>query len=195
MGWRERRRFPRDATAVLVWPSPRMNVPEIETERLRLRAIHPETDFEPWAQAMADEETVRYIGGKTMDRATAWRSMATVIGHWSIRGYGFFSVEEKSTRRWVGRVGPWFPEGWPEPEVGWTIIREHWGKGYATEAGRASIDYARDVLGWPRVIHAIIDGNHGSAAVAEKLGSRRLREQQGVGGITNENVWIYGQTF
>ena len=172
-----------------------MPAPRIETERLILRAIDPERDFDAWATAMADEETVRYIGGNVMDRATAWRSMATVIGHWQIRGYGFFSVEEKTTGQWVGRGGPWFPEGWPEPEIGWTIMREHWGRGLATEAGAACIDYVRDTLGWKQVIHAILEGNLGSAAVAEKLGSQRLREQQGLGGVTDDTVWIYGQTF
>lgn len=170
-----------------------MNIPTLETERLILRAIDPDRDFEAWAAAMADEETMRYLGGKTMNRPTAWRSMAMVIGHWQIRGYGFFSVEEKATGDWVGRVGPWCPEGWPEPEVGWTIIREHWGKGYGAEAGRASIDFARDVLGWKQVIHAIVEGNVGSAALAEKLGSKKLREMQGLGGVTDELVWVYGQ--
>ena len=170
-----------------------MTIPTLETERLILRAIDPERDLDAWAAAMADEETVRYIGGKTMNRAESWRNMAMVMGHWDIRGDGFFSVEEKATGRWVGRVGPWFPEGWPEPEVGWTIIREHWGKGYGAEAGRAAIDYARDVLGWTRVIHAILEGNLGSAALAEKLGSTKQREVQGLGGVTEDTVWIYGQ--
>ena len=170
-----------------------MSIPTLETERLILRAIDPERDLDAWATAMADEETVRYIGGKTLSREETWRYIAMVMGHWQIRGYGFFSVEEKTTERWVGRVGPWFPEGWPEPEVGWTIIREHWGKGYGEEAGRASIDYARDVLGWTQVIHAILEGNVGSAALAEKLGSRKLREIQGLGGVTEDTVWIYGQ--
>ncbi|MEL7296891.1 MAG: GNAT family N-acetyltransferase [Pseudomonadota bacterium] len=172
-----------------------MVAPRIETERLILREIDPERDFDAWASAMADEETVRYIGGKVMDRAIAWRSMATVIGHWQIRGYGFFSVEDKATGQWVGRVGPWFPEGWPEPEIGWTIMREHWGRGFATEAGAACIEYVRDTLGWSQVIHAILEGNLGSAAVAEKLGSHKLREQQGLGGVTDDTVWIYGQTL
>ena len=170
-----------------------MTIPRLETERLILRAIDPDRDLDGGAAAMADEETVRYIGGKTMNRAEAWRNMAMVMGHWQIRGYGFFSVEEKATGQWVGRVGPWFPEAWPEPEVGWMITREHWAKGYGAEAGRASIDYARDVLGWTRVIHAILEGNLGSAALAEKLGSKKLREVQGLGGVTEDTVWIYGQ--
>jgi RimJ/RimL family protein N-acetyltransferase len=95
----------------------------IETERLILREIDPVRDFESWAKTLADERTVRYLDGKVLDRALAWRNMAAIIGHWEIRGYGFFSVEEKATGEWVGRVGPWYPEGWPEPEIGWTIRR------------------------------------------------------------------------
>ena len=102
------------------------NIPVIETDRLILRPIDPERDFEGWAHAMADPGTVRYLGMPPMDRAQAWRSMAMAIGHWTIRGFGFFSLELKATGEWVGRVGPWFPEGWPGPEVGWTISPRSW---------------------------------------------------------------------
>ena len=165
----------------------------IETERLILRAIDPKRDFEPWAKTFADENTMRYMGGKALDRANAWRNMAACIGHWAIRGYGFFSLELKSTGDWVGRVGPWFPEGWPEPEVGWTIAPQHLRKGYAVEAARASLDYVFDVLRWPRVVHVILEGNAASVAVAEKLGSKFEREQQGLPGITQDRVLIYAQ--
>lgn len=165
----------------------------IETERLILREIDPERDFENWARSMADERTVRFTDGRVLDRALAWRHMAALIGHWQIRGYGFFSVEEKGTGEWVGRVGPWYPEGWPEPEVGWTIMPEHWGKGYATEAGRAAIDYAFSELGWKRVIHVIIKGNERSIAVAKKLGSTFICSAKGLPGVTDGEVVIYGQ--
>ena len=91
------------------------------------------------ARAMADEATVRYLGVEPMNRQQAWRSMAAIMGHWEIRGYGFFSLESKETGEWVGRVGPWNPEGWPAPEVGWTISPDHLRKGYATEAAFASV--------------------------------------------------------
>ena len=165
----------------------------LETERLILRRIDPDRDFDAWAESMADEATVRYLGTKPMSRAEAWRNMAQVIGHWEIRGYGFFSLESKETGEWVGRVGPWNPEGWPAPEVGWTISPQHLRKGYATEAGRASIDYAFNTLGWNSVIHVILEGNEASMAVARKLGSTLLRSQQGVPGVTDERVYIYGQ--
>lgn len=165
----------------------------IETKRLILRKIDPERDFEAWAESMADEETVRYLGTKPMNRAEAWRSMAVGIGHWEIRGYGFFSLEHKETGAWVGRVGPWYPEGWPAPEVGWTISPNHLRKGYAEEAGRAAIDHVFNTLGWPRVIHVIMEGNEPSVALAKKLGSRLIRSQKGIPGVTEENIFIYGQ--
>jgi len=166
----------------------------IETERLILRRIDPERDFEPWAKSMADENIVRYLGMKPMSRAEAWKSMAHVIGHWEIRGYGFFSLEHKKTHEWVGRVGPWNPEGWPAPEVGWTISPDHLRKGYASEAARASVDYVFNTLGWSQVIHVIMNGNVASEGVAEKVGSKLLRTQQGVPGVTEEEVMIYGQS-
>ena len=166
---------------------------QIETERLILREIDMDRDFEPWARAHADEETVRYLGGKVMSPPQVWRFMAAVIGHWQIRGYGFFSVEEKETGGWVGHVGPWYPEGWPGQEIGWTITREHWGKGYATEAALASLGYVFNTLGWKRVIHVISPGNTASVAVARKIGSEFLGTQQGLAAVTDETVEIYGQ--
>lgn len=166
----------------------------IETDRLILRPIDPERDFEGWAHAMADPGTVRYLGMPPMDRAQAWRSMAMTVGHWTIRGFGFFSLELKATGEWVGRVGPWFPEGWPGPEVGWTISPLHLRQGYAEEAGRASIDFAFETLGWDEVIHVIMDGNEPSIRLAEKLGSKYLRTQQGLPGVTEETVHVYGQS-
>ena len=165
----------------------------IETERLILRPIDAERDFDEWAVSMADENTVRYLGTQAMSRAEAWRSMAAAIGHWAIRGYGFFSLELKATGEWVGRVGPWFPEGWPGPEVGWTISPNHLRKGYAAEAARASIDFAFDTLGWEDVIHVIMEGNEPSLRLAEKLGSRFIRSQQGLPGVTDEKINIFGQ--
>ena len=166
----------------------------IETERLILRQVDPDRDFDPWAKAMADEHTVRYLGTKPMNRAESWRSMAMAIGHWAIRGYGFFSLEHRETGDWIGRVGPWYPEGWPAPEVGWTISPDHVGQGYATEAARASLRYAFETLGWAQVIHVIMEGNEPSVAVARKIGSTLIREQQGVPGVTDQKVFIYGQT-
>lgn len=148
---------------------------QILTPRLLLRPIEMQ-DFEAWADFMADPEATRFLGG-AQPRALAWRGFMTVAGAWHMQGFSMFSVIERSTQRWVGRLGPWMPEGWPGTEVGWGIIRECRGRGYAVEGAAAAIDWAFDELGWDEVIHAIDARNTASQAVARKLGS----EQRGHG--------------
>ena len=143
--------------------------PTLETERLILRAPAAE-DFEPWAAFAADAETMRHLGG-VQARSVAWRGLCQVTGAWTIRGFSMFSVIEKSSGRWVGRLGPWQPQDWPGTEVGWGIVRDVRGKGYATEGAAACMDYVFDVLGWTEAIHTIEPGNIGSQAVAKRLGS------------------------
>jgi RimJ/RimL family protein N-acetyltransferase len=143
---------------------------EIETPRLRLRPPRPE-DFDDWAAFMADPDSTHYLGGP-QPRSAAWRGFLTMAGAWQIQGFGMFCAIEKSSRRWVGRVGPWQPEGWPGTEIGWGIAREYCGRGYATEAASATIDWAVAELGWTDVIHVIDPRNTASQAVARKLGSR-----------------------
>ena len=81
----------------------------------------------------------------------------------------------------------------PAVEIGWRLLPEHWGMGYATEAAQASLDYVFGTLGWQSVIHAILVGNTASVAVAEKLGSKLIRTQRGLAGVTDDEVMIYGQ--
>jgi len=145
----------------------------LETPRLILRP--PQADERAdWYNFSADAEAQRYIGG-AKDPVMAWRSMALISGGWMVNGYSMFSVIEKATGRWIGRLGPWEPEGWPGHEVGWALVRDTWGKGYATEGAAAAIDWAFDNLGWDEVIHCIDPANTPSQAVARRLGSRILR--------------------
>ena len=143
---------------------------QLETSRLILRPPRLE-DLDPWSAMMADEPTARYIGG-VQPRAICWRALMTVIGSWHAHGFGMFAVIEKDSHRWLGRVGPWQPEGWPGTEIGWTIVREAWGKGYAGEAAIVTTNWAFDTLDWTDVIHSIAPTNVASQRVAEKLGSR-----------------------
>ncbi len=143
--------------------------PTLTTERLVLRPPRAQ-DLEPWTAMMADAEAARFIGGP-QPASIAWRTMAAMTGAWTLRGYSMFSVLERAAGRWIGRVGPWRPEGWPGPEVGWGLIREAWGQGYAQEAAAASIDWAFDQLGWSEVIHCIDPANVASVALARRLGS------------------------
>ncbi len=152
-----------------------LKIPEIETDRLRLRGWIEE-DLNPFAAAFADPEFSKFIGGP-LPRDKAWRAIATQIGHWLLRGYGFFAIELKATGQLAGWAGPWYPEGWPEGEIGWSVFPAHQGKGYATEAAAASLDYAYRTLNWTTAISLIDENNYASAGVAAKLGASREREQ------------------
>jgi RimJ/RimL family protein N-acetyltransferase len=144
-------------------------LPIITTERLILRPPAA-ADFENWAAFYADVEAMRFIGG-AQDRAEAWRTLCVFAGSWTIRGFGMFSLIRRDTGEWIGRVGPWLPEGWPGTEVGWGVARAHGGQGFAREAAIAAIDWAFAELGWTEVIHTIHPDNVRSIAVAEQLGA------------------------
>jgi RimJ/RimL family protein N-acetyltransferase len=145
---------------------------QLETPRLLLRMPRLD-DLDAWAEMMQDEETARFIGG-AVPRSISWRAMMTMIGAWHATGVSMFSVIEKSSGRWVGRLGPWQPDGWPGTEVGWAIVRDCWGRGYATEGATAATDWAFNTLGWSSVIHSIAPDNKASQAVARRLGSTNL---------------------
>ena len=155
-------------------------IPVLETERLTLRAPS-EADFEAEAAFYATERS-RHVGGP-MARDQVWRSLATLLGHWLMRGYGFWAVEEKTTGAYCGRVGLWNPEGWPEPEIGWTLMASAEGRGYAHEAALRAREHAYGALGWKTAISLIAPDNTRSATLARRLGARfeRLYEHPSYG--------------
>ncbi|WP_309628388.1 GNAT family N-acetyltransferase [Brevundimonas sp.] len=146
--------------------------PTLETERLILRPTAME-DFPRWAELMADPEASRFIGGP-MAAASAWRGFMTMAGAWALTGVAMFSLIERDSGRWLGRIGPWTPLGWPGTEVGWGLHPDAQGRGYGVEAAVATLDYAFDVLGWTEVIHCIDPDNRPSQKLAEALGSSNL---------------------
>ncbi len=143
--------------------------PPLQTSRLNLRPPQQE-DLDGWAALMSHAEASRFIGG-VQPRPAAWRSLAANAGSWALKGFGMFSLVERESGRWIGWCGPWQPEGWPGTEVGWSLLRSAWGRGYATEAAEAAIGWAFDTLGWEDVIHCIDPANTASEAVARRLGS------------------------
>ena len=165
----------------------------LETERLILRHIDIEKDLDGWAEMMADEQTMKFLGGKPLCRAASWRNMALMIGHQHIRGYGFYTVVEKASGEFAGRIGPWFPEGWPEPEIGWAVHPNHIRKGFAKEAGAACVDYVFNELGWDRVVHVIAEDNIGSVKTAEAIGSTKLYHLDYLAPFGPGDFWAYGQ--
>jgi len=166
--------------------------PVIETERLVLR-VPQAGDFDRYAELLADEEACRYIGGH-QPRAAAWRKFLQMPGAWAVQGFAMFSVIEKSTGLWVGQLGPWRPEGWPGNEVGWSLHPDAWGRGYATEAAEAAIDWTFARLGWDEVIHCIDPANTPSQRLAARLGSRNRGPGRMPAPYEDATVDIWGQS-
>lgn len=151
-------------------------------------------DFEEYAALHSDFEITRFTTRTQLNRMDAWKHLAMIAGHWHLRGFGMWGVEELSTGRLAGRVGFHEPDGWPDFELGWTIGREFWGKGYATEAARAALHHAFHVMGRDHVISLIDPQNIRSVSVAQKLGETIQGEVE-VGGY-RLIVWgIRKETF
>jgi RimJ/RimL family protein N-acetyltransferase len=164
--------------------------PVIETPRLILRQWRSD-DVAPYTAMLAEPATARFItvdGRPVEDEMTGWRHTVVMAGHWAIHGAGMFAVEEKDSRKFVGRVGPWFPPTWPDFEVGWGITRTAQGKGYASEAARAAIDWAFATFDIAQVIHCIDRENLASQGVARRLGAAKQKEIELFGHAAD--MWI-----
>ncbi len=141
----------------------------LETERLILRDWR-ESDHALVTEIYADEDHARYIGG-AVSEDRAWRVLSNFIGHKVLRGYSLFAIEEKATGTAVGWAGPWYPFGWPEQEIGYSLVKSATGKGYAREAARAALAHAYDDLRWETAISLIDARNEASKHVARSLGA------------------------
>jgi len=142
----------------------------LETERLVLRPFREE-DLDAYATMCADPEVMRYLLiGRTFSRAESWEHMATILGHWQLRGYGLWAVEHRQSGNLVGRIGFINPEGWPGFELAWTLARPYWGNGYATEGARAALTYGFEELNRTDIISLINPANGPSIRLAERIG-------------------------
>lgn len=144
------------------------DIPVIETDRLRLRA--PSIDDLAAETAFFATERSTGVGGPKAEWEV-FRVLAVILGHWVMRGYGFWAVDEKATGLYCGRVGLWYPMEWPEPEVGWSLMEQAEGRGIAREAALAARNYAYATLGWTTLISLILPGNERSVALAQRLGA------------------------
>src|SRR6266581_5331304 len=166
------------------------NGPVVETERLKLRQWCS-ADIAPNTAMLSDPGTARFItvdGKPVTNELVGWRNAAVIAGHWALHGAGMFVVEEKASGRFVGRVGPWFPPGWPGFEVGWGIAGEFRGKGYAVEAARVAIDWVFATFELDHVIHCSDHENTASQAVARRLGAEKQGETDLFGHVAD--VWM-----
>ncbi|MCV6596625.1 MAG: GNAT family N-acetyltransferase [Mangrovicoccus sp.] len=146
-----------------------MHEPVLTTQRLRLR--RPISQDLDGFMAFAQSERAQYLSFHS-DPAQAWRSFCVILAHWDLRGYGMFALTLPGADRCLGLVGPWYPQGWPEQELGWMIwTSEAEGQGYAQEAALAARGYAYKVLGWDTAVSYIAPENTRSIALAERLGA------------------------
>jgi RimJ/RimL family protein N-acetyltransferase len=152
-----------------------MTVPVLQTERLILRG-HTLDDFPAYAAMWATEEVTRFIGGKPNTEEEAWAKFMRMAGQWTMLGFGFFAVEERTTGRFIGETG--FVEGRREiapsligvPEIGWGFVPKVHGKGYAFEAARAARDWGETRFGKVPMRCIIAPENAPSIRLAQKLG-------------------------
>ncbi|PZQ21959.1 MAG: N-acetyltransferase [Sphingopyxis macrogoltabida] len=150
-------------------------IPVLFSERLEMRG--PQTvDFHTYRDFFADAEASHSYGGP-MKPDSAWRVLATDIGHWALRGYGRWSIVERSTGKMVGGCGLWWPEGYPRSELTWWIIPSARRHGYAMEASRAAIAFGYDDLGWRLVETHINDENVAARKLIEKLGGFKISRE------------------
>jgi len=147
-----------------------ITIPEIQTERLLLRGYR-ETDVGELESMAADPVLTPFVAyGTAPLREACWRSVALWIGHWALRSFGMWAVEECASGAFIGRIGLWQPEGWPGTEVGWMLGPAWWGRGYATEAARASLAWGFEHLPVDEVVSLIQPHNQASQAVAGRIG-------------------------
>lgn len=148
----------------------------IETPRLLLRPPEEE-DLDGWAALWADETAALFLGG-VRSRGHAWRTMAMEAGSWRMKGYGMYSVVDRATGAWLGRVGPHWPEGYPGIEVGWAILPAYWGRGIAAEAAAAAIGAAFHGSAADALCHLIDPANIRSIGLARRLGAANAGPQE-----------------
>jgi RimJ/RimL family protein N-acetyltransferase len=146
-------------------------IPTLTTDRLRLRAFRA-SDLNAYAEMQANSEVMRHlVTGRTSTPAEVWRTMATSLGAWALRGYGMWACEKIDGAVFIGSVGIFQPLDWPEPEVAYSLDRPFWRQGFATEAATAARDWLFGHFPLPRAASFIRPDNRASKRVAERLGA------------------------
>jgi RimJ/RimL family protein N-acetyltransferase len=161
-----------------------MQIPELHTDRLVLRGPDAD-DFSAYRAFYADPVASAFYGGPT-EPAQAWQKLAYNVGHWTLRGYGMWSLVERSSGAVLGGCGIVWPEGWPRHELTWWIASTSRRMGYAEEASRAAIRWAHDALGWKAVETHMDDRNEAARRLAQKLSGAVITRQMFPDGIERD---------
>ncbi|MEM8805855.1 MAG: GNAT family N-acetyltransferase [Cyanobacteria bacterium P01_G01_bin.38] len=147
-------------------------VPEkLETQRLMLRQFQ-EADWPDLHEYYSDAVATTYTVGREFSEGETWRTLCSMVGHWYVRGYGPYAVEEKATGKVLGPVGFWYPNDWPSPEIKWALASQHWGKGFASEAARAVQQAGREFMPDISLISFINAENQPSINLALAIGAK-----------------------
>jgi len=162
---------------------------QIESSRLILRQ-YQQSDIDAYAEMLADPEVMKYVGtSEPQNRQTAWRSLATMAGHWSLKGFGMWALEEKLSGEFIGRVGLFSPDGWPGIEIGWMLRRGFWGQGYAFEAAEQALIHIKNTDELNTVISLIHPENKASISLTKRLGSVYDRSSDVLIGDTYADIY------
>jgi len=148
---------------------------KLETERLILRQFQ-ENDWRDLHEYYMDGKATKYTESHAFSEGETWRTMCILIGHWQMRGYGPYAVEEKASGKVLGPIGFWFPNDWPSPEIMWALAQQYWGKGFASEAVRAVQSAGRKYLPDISLISFINAGNLASIRLAIAVGAEFEKE-------------------
>ncbi|WP_150523714.1 GNAT family N-acetyltransferase [Roseibium sediminis] len=154
----------------------KLEIPSLQGDRIILRAPQP-ADFGAVEAFFADPKASRFYGGP-LSRLQAWRSFAAQIGHWALRGYGVWMIEEKQSGQALGACGFYWPEGWPRRELTWWLLPEARGKGIASEASCLAIRHAYDVYRWDLVETHMKDENEAARALVHRLGGELMARER-----------------
>ncbi len=142
----------------------------LESNRLILRQFNGD-DWRFMHEYYSDLNAMRYTVGRELTEGETWRTVASMVGHWQLHGYGPYAVVEKQNQTLLGVVGFWFPADWPEPEIKWGLIPRFWGHGYASEGARTVLKEAARSMAETPLISFIDQRNTPSIEVAKAVGA------------------------
>lgn len=152
----------------------------LRTERLELRSFTP-SDADAMHRLYADPEVMRHVGhGPVRRREDTELMLRRYIAHERAHGFSFWAVVERDGGTVVGDAGL-FKTGPAEVEVGYTLARDRWGRGYGTEVARACVDAALNRFGLREVVAVVERENRASRHVLEKVGMRQVGTRQAFG--------------
>ena len=161
----------------------------LETERLILRMPRLE-DWNDIHEYYSDPECIKYTTRRPLNETESWQKLAALAGHWILRRYGSYVLEEKTLNRVIGIAGLDYPNDWPEPEIQWALTRKYWRKGYASEAARSVKQMAATYLPDISLISLIHPENQNSIKLARSLGAYFERDYY----FRDDNWHIYRHT-